>query len=56
MIWTSSSSGWAGSAIPSNLDRRSAAQLVLLPPEATRCSISAQASAAMAMPVLQVTA
>jgi hypothetical protein len=60
VIWTSSSSGWAGSAIPSNLDRRSAAQLiaqkVLLPPEATRCSISAQASAAMAMPVLQVTA
>ncbi|WP_411869282.1 hypothetical protein [Vulcanococcus limneticus] len=60
VIWTSSSSGWAGSAIPANLDRRSAAQLiaqkVLLPPEATSCSISAQASAAMAMPVLQVTA
>jgi len=60
VIWTSSSSGWAGSAIPANLDRRSAAQLiaqkVLLPPEATSCSISAQASAAMAMPVLQITA
>lgn len=60
VIWTSSSSGWAGSAIPPDLDRRSAAQLiaqkVLLPPEATGCSISAQARAAMAMPVLQVTA
>jgi hypothetical protein len=60
VMWTSSEAPWADSSVPGDLRAPAAARLVqrgvLLAPERTTCSISAQAMAAMRMAMLTFTA
>jgi hypothetical protein len=60
VIWTSSEAPWGESTVPSDLRAPEAARLVqrqvLLPPERTSCSVSAQAMAAMQTAMLTFTA
>ncbi len=60
VMWTSSEVPWADSSVPGDLRAPAAARLVqrgvLLAPERTTCSVSAQAMAAMRMAMLTFTA
>jgi hypothetical protein len=60
VIWTSSEAPWADSSVPGDLRVAEAARLVqrkvLLPPESTTCTVSAQAMAAMQTAVVTLTA
>jgi hypothetical protein len=60
VLWTSSEAPWADSSVPGELRAPAAARLVqrgvLLAPERTTCSVSAQAMAAMRMAMLTFTA
>ncbi len=60
VMWTSSEAPWADSSVPGELRAPAAARLVqrgvLLAPERTTCSVSAQAMAAMRMAMLTFTA
>ncbi|MCP9833525.1 MULTISPECIES: hypothetical protein [unclassified Cyanobium] len=60
IMWTSSEAPWSDSSVPGELRAPAAARLVqrgvLLAPERTTCSVSAQAMAAMRMAMLTFTA
>ncbi len=60
VMWTSSEAPWGESSVPNALRAAEAARLVqrqvLLPPERTTCSVSAQAMAAMQTAMLTFTA
>jgi hypothetical protein len=60
VIWTSSEAPWADSSVPGDLRAAEAARLVqrkvLLPPERSTCTLSAEAMAAMQAAMVTLTA